>query len=112
MKTQKIYNYAKGPEAKIQQAIIKFLRERGWFCKVIHGSTFQHGLPDLFIAKRRYGSRWVEIKNPIKYKFTPSQWETFPRLIAEGVGIWILTAATEEEYAKLFEKPNLWKYMQ
>ena len=111
MKTQKIYNHAKGPEAKIQEAVIKYLREREWFVKIIHGNTYQHGLPDLYIAKRRYGSRWVEIKNPLKWKFTPAQWQDFPRMVAEGVGIWILTAANETEYQKLFDKPNLWKYM-
>ncbi len=111
MKTQKIYNHAKGPEAKIQEAVIRYLREREWFVQIMHGNTYQHGVPDLYIAKRRYGSRWVEIKNPEKWEFTPAQWETFPRLVAEGVGIWILTAANEKEYQKLFDKPNLWKYM-
>jgi hypothetical protein len=72
---------------------------------------YQHGLPDLYIAKRRYGTRWVEVKYKKKFSFTPAQWEDFPRMVAEGIGIWIMTAATEEEYQKLFEKPNLWKYM-
>jgi len=101
----------KGPEAIIQTALIKFLREREWFVKVIHGSTFQTGMPDLYICKRRYGSRWVEVKNPLKYKFNPAQMETFPRLAAEGVGIWILTAATEREYNKLFLPPNWWTFL-
>lgn len=111
MRKQKIKNYKKGPEAKIQEAVIKMLRERGWFVKVLHGNLFQSGMPDLFICQRRYGSRFVEIKNPEAYSFTSAQWETFPRLIAEGVGVWILVAATEIEYQKLFQKPNLWIYM-
>ena len=111
MQTRKIHNVKKGPEAKIQEDIIKMLRERGWFVKPTHGNMYQHGLPDLFIAKRRYGSRWVEIKNLASFKFTPAQWEDFPRMVAEGVGIWILVAATEAEYQKLFQKPNLWIYM-
>ncbi len=111
MDTKKIHDRQQGPEAKIQAAIIKMLRERGWFVKPTHGNMYQHGLPDLYIAKRRYGSRWVEVKNLESFKFTPAQWEDFPRMIAEGVGIWVLVAATEEEYQKLFQKPNLWIYM-
>jgi len=101
-----------GPEWIIQQKVIEFLRIRGWFVKVIHGSTFQTGLADLYICKRTYGSRWVEIKNPLAYRFTAAQLETFPRLASEGVGIWILTAATEEEYQKLFLPPNWWTFLK
>jgi hypothetical protein len=101
-----------GPEWHIQQKVIKFLRDRGWFVKVIHGSTFQTGLPDLYACKRAYGSRWIEIKNKSSYKFMPSQLETFPRLASEGVGIWILVDATEDEYQKLFGPPNWWTYLK
>ena len=104
--------HSKGPEAKIQDALVKFLREREWFVKVIHGSTFQTGMPDLYIAKKKYGSRWVEVKNPKAYRFTAAQLETFPRMAAEGIGIWILTAATEEEYKKLFNYPNWHQYLK
>ncbi|MFA5758467.1 MAG: hypothetical protein WC942_03725 [Clostridia bacterium] len=101
----------KGPEAKIQDDIIKFLTLRGWWVKIIHGSTFQNGLPDLFAAKRSCGSRWIEVKNPEGYRFTGAQMETFPIMSAMGVGIWILTAATEREYNKLFLPPNWWTYL-
>ncbi len=111
MEVKRIHNYKKGPEAKIQDDIIKFLRGRGWFVKPTHGNMYQHGLPDLYIVKRRYGSRWVEIKNPKSFKFTPAQWEDFPQFLANGIGIWVMVAATEEEYQKLFQKPNLWVYM-
>lgn len=111
MEAKKIHNYAKGPEAKIQEEIIRYLRERKWHVMPTHGNMYQHGFPDLYIAQRRYGSRWVEIKNPKSFKFTPAQWEHFLLLIAAGIGIWIMTAATDEEYAKLFQKPNLWIYM-
>lgn len=75
------------------------------------GNLYQRGFPDLYIVQRRYGPRWVEIKMPEGWKFTPAQWEFFAKLTAEGVGIWIMTAANEIEYAKLFKKPNLWVYM-
>lgn len=100
-----------GPEYYIQKSIIKFLNDRGWFCQITHGNMYQRGFPDLFVCKRRYGSRWIEVKNPNKYKFTPAQMETFPRMSAEGVGIWILTAATEAEYQKLFKPANWWSYL-
>lgn len=102
----------KGPEKIIQDAIIKFLRERGWFVQPFIGNFYQFGVPDLYIAKRRYGTRWVEVKNPASYKFTPAQMETFPRFSAEGVGVWILTAATEAEYQKLFKPPNWWTFLK
>ena len=111
MYTKPIRNHAKGPEAKIQEAVINYLRQRQWVVMPTTGNMYQRGFPDLYICQRRYGPRWVEIKNPKKYKFTPAQWEFFPLVIASGVGIWIMTAATDEEYAKLFEKSNLWIYM-
>ena len=111
MDAKKIINRKKGPEAIIQGQIIKFLRERGWFVNPTHGNMYQHGFPDLFAAKRRYGSRWIEVKNPKKFKFTPAQWEFFPRMLAEGIGIWVMVAATEVEYKKLFQKSNLWVYI-
>jgi len=107
----RIRNFKEGPEAKIQRSIIDFLRLREWVVMPTHGNMYQSGFPDLYIVKRRYGSRWIEVKNPEHFVFTPAQWEMFPKLIAEGIGIWILTAATETEYQKLFKKPNLWVYM-
>ena len=104
-------NHAKGPEAKIQDALIKFLRERGWFVKVMHGNMFMSGMPDLFAIKKQHGQRLIEVKQPVKFTFTPAQWLDFPRMVAEGARIWVLTAATEEEYKKLFKRPNLWVYM-
>ena len=111
MKTKKIYNHAKGPEAKIQEAIIRYLRERKWHVMPTHGNMYQAGFPDLYIVRRRYGPRWVEVKNLESFSFTPAQWENFPLLVANGVGIWIMVAATDKEYEKLFQKPNLWVYM-
>lgn len=110
MQTPKLYDQ-RGPEAKIQDELIKFLEARGWFVKVIHGNVFQSGLPDLFACKRKYGSRWIEVKNPASYKFQATQLETFPRMMAEGVGVWILTAATEAEYNKLFAPANWYQYL-
>ena len=101
---------ANGPEAKIQQAIIDMLKIRDWFAKSTHGNMYQSGFPDVFACHKRYGSRWIEVKNPLAYAFTPAQLETFPLLTAHGCGVWILVAATESEYLKLFEPPNWYQY--
>ena len=96
----------KGPEDIIRDDIISLLRNRGWWVKITHGNMFQSGLPDLYCANKRYGTRWIEVKNPKKYEFTPAQLIDFPALSGQGVGIWIMTCATESEYKKLFSPPN------
>lgn len=100
-----------GPEAKIQEEIIKFLTLRNWLCRSTHGNIFQFGFPDLYCAHRRYGARWIEVKNGEAYSFTPAQMEFFPKLSAAGVGVWILTAATDHEYEKLFSPANWWIFV-
>lgn len=110
MDRPKIVNYGLKPEAKIQKDLITFLEARKWYVKVLHGNIFQAGMPDLFICKRDRGYRFIEVKQPIKYMFTASQMETFPKMTGAGVGIWVLTAATEHEYQKLGARPNWWTY--
>lgn len=110
MERPTIRNFKEGPEAKIQEAIITLLCRRGWFVKPTHGNMYQSGFPDLYSAHSRYGARWIEVKFAERYSFTPAQVETFPKLAAAGVGIWILVAGTDEEYAKLFKAPNWWFY--
>lgn len=101
------------PEAKIQDAIIRFLRYREWFVKATHGSAFQSGFPDLYATHSRYRQRWIEVKLPDMKgsRFTPAQLEVFPKISAHGAGIWIMTAATESEYRKLFRPPNWHLYL-
>lgn len=104
----RIRNFDDGPERKIQNDVIDFLKIRDWFVMETHGNMYQRGFPDLFACHPRYGQRWVEVKNPEKYSFTPAQLECFPR-ICQGSGVWILVGATETEYNKLFKAPN-WSY--
>lgn len=99
------------PEEIIQDAIIRYLLAREWFVRATHGNQYQSGFPDLFAAKRRYGQRWIEVKNPESYKFTPAQLETFPKMSGADVGIWILTAGDDREYKKLFNRPNWFTYL-
>lgn len=101
----------KGPEAKIQAAIIAYLRGLGWHTITTHGSLYQSGVPDVFACHSRYGQRWIEVKNPKSYKFTGAQLEEFPKICANGSGVWVLIAATDDEYAKLFKSPNWFTYL-
>jgi hypothetical protein len=103
----------KGPEAIIQEAIIEMLELKGWFVKATHGNLYQSGLPDLFATHQLYGPRWIEVKKPgfKGSKFTKAQLRDFPQFCSSGSAIWILTAATEEEYQKLFDDYNWWQYL-
>lgn len=103
----------KGPEAKIQQAIINYLLIRGWYVKETHGNMYQSGFPDLFCCHSKFGQRWVEVKLPDMKgsKFTPAQLETFPKLCANGSAVWVMTGANEREYKKLFTRCNWYQYL-
>lgn len=100
------------PEWHIQQAVIEFLEVRDWQVEHTHGSVYQTGFPDLYLAHLKWGQRWVDCKVAGKYSFTNAQKIKWPQWERKGIGIWILTAATEEEYAKLRQPPNwreFWK---
>jgi predicted peptidase len=90
----------KGPEALIQLKIIKKLMSIGWYVMVTHGSQFQSGFPDLYATHVDVGGRWIEVKNPLKYCFTPAQQKCFPLLSAHGTPIWILTSDDDDEIKK------------
>jgi hypothetical protein len=100
------------PENIIQTDIINFLRLRDWFVMNMTGNYEQMGVPDLYAAHEKYGPRWVEVKRKEKYRFTKWQLEIFPQLTAKGVGIWVLTAATEKEYKKLFGPANWYHFLE
>ena len=112
MKAFNARNYNKGPEAQIQKDIICMLRNKGWYVKVMHGNAYQHGVPDLYATHPLLRARWIEVKNKEKYEFTPAQIVEFPLLCAHGAGVWVLTAATENEYKKLFEECNWASYLK
>lgn len=100
-----------GPEAIIQGDFVNYLRMRQWVVRETHGNMYQSGFPDVYAAHVRYGARWVECKNPLAYSFTPAQLEFFPLLASAGIGVWIITAATDEEYYKLWQPANWWQYL-
>lgn len=99
-----------GPEYSIQKEVIKFLEARGWFVVRMIGNAFQSGVPDLYCYHKQNGERWVDIKNPVSYEYTKAQRVKWPIWEAAGIGIWIIVAATDEEYDKLFKKPNMRYY--
>jgi len=99
-----------GPEAKIHADLEKYLKGRDWYVKSTHGNQFQFGLPDIFICHERFGMKWLEVKNPEQFSFTPAQLKEFPKMSAHGAGIWILCAATDEEYARLFKPANWYEW--
>lgn len=100
------------PEGRIQKAIIKMLHDRGWFTMQTHGNAHQKGFPDIFACHAKYGHRWIEVKNPDAYGFTAAQRITFPQFNCNGSGVWIIVAATEVEYMKLFHPPNWHHYLR
>jgi len=104
----------KRPEERIQDAIIKMLRYKGWFVKKTHGNQFQSGFPDLFASHSTYGPRWIEVKLPdmMGSRFTPAQIEEFPKFQANGSDIWVLTSDGDREYQKLFQRGNWWTYLK
>jgi hypothetical protein len=101
------------PEALIQVQLIKRLKELDWFVKVTHGNMYQSGFPDLYCAHKSFGTRWIEVKLPDMKgsRFTAAQLDTFHRMGAVGVGIWILTCSTDSEIKKLFGPPNWYMYL-
>ena len=99
------------PEAKLQAEMELFLKARDWYVKSTHGNMFQSGFPDLYCHHLKYRARWIELKIANHYSFTPAQRLGFPKMSAFGVGIWILTAATEEEYRKLWLPPNWHEFL-
>lgn len=94
------------PEQKIQNAIVKLMQDRGWMAKNTHGNAYQSGFPDLYCHHPIHGYRWVEVKNPNKFHLTKDQKHWFPIFTKHGAGIWILVAASDYEYNKLFKPPN------
>lgn len=96
-----------GPEAVIQEDIITRLKRHDWVTQVFMGNMFQFGIPDLFAAHPNFGQKWIEVKNPAGFSFTPAQQQKFPVWSAAGVGIWILFGDSDTELMKL-TKPANW----
>ncbi len=101
-----------GPEWHIQQDLIVYLETRGWLVERMIGNAFQTGIPDLYVSHPKWGSRWIDVKNPGAYSFTKAQKRKWPVWERFGVGIWIVTSADQEGYDKLFAPPNWRSYVK
>jgi len=99
-----------GPEAIIQREFIRYLKDRGWHVERMIGNQLQKGIPDIYIMHPEHGSRWIDLKNPIDYEFTRAQRIKWPIWETYGIGIWIITGWSDEDYAKLWKPPNWRKY--
>jgi hypothetical protein len=99
-----------GPEAIIQKNFIVYLRERGWEVERMIGNELQKGIPDIYVMHPEYGDRWIDLKNPSDYEFTTAQIIKWPKWEAHGKGIWIITGWSDDDYAKLFQPPNMRDY--
>jgi hypothetical protein len=100
------------PELQIQRELVELLTAHGWHVERMLGNSYQSGIPDLYCHHRKWGGRWIEVKRPDEYSFTKRQRQKFPAWERAGIFIWILTAATEEQYDLLFKPPNwrqFWK---
>lgn len=97
---------------EVRDPLKRLLQLRGWYVKVLHGNKYQSGLPDLYATHKVHGTRFIECKLPgmVGSAFTKAQREVFPKLIDNGTSIWILVAATEYEYKKLFCPSNFMEY--
>lgn len=95
-----------GPEYHIQEALIEYLEDRGWYVKRMIGNAFQSGVPDLYCHHLEWRARWIDVKVEGRYTFTRQQKIEWPRMEKFGCGIWILTGANQEQYDRLFGPPN------
>jgi hypothetical protein len=93
-------------EVHIQRELIVFLKSREWHVERMLANTYQTGIPDLYCYHKKWAQRWVEVKRPNQYSFTLRQRQKWPEWEKASIGIWILTAATQEQYDLLFGPPN------
>jgi hypothetical protein len=99
-------------EMKIQREIVEYLKIRGWHVERMLANAYQMGIPDLYAFHKKWGERWIEVKRAEDYSFTTRQRQKWPVWEKAGIPIWILTAATQEQYHLLFKPPNwreFWK---
>lgn len=93
-------------ESDIQTKFVKRLTLGGWYCLRTHGNAYQAGFPDLYVAHKRYGTRWIEIKKIVGSRFTQSQIDVFTAFSSKDIGVWVITGYTEYEERKLFASAN------
>ena len=105
------FKHPKGkPEKEGAQRCVKEMRKHGWKChrlNVSAGEFSTTGFPDYYCTHLKFGSRWIEFKQP-NGRLEPSQVERFRDFAEHGIGVWVMH--DENDYQLLFEKPNWWKW--
>lgn len=108
------------PEQVVRRKLVELMERRKWYVHITHGNAYSHGLPDLYCGHVNHGLRWIECKNADSYHFTSAQLREFPKMMAVGIGIWVVAlpvgfseAALEYEYENVIIKgpPNWTKYL-
>jgi hypothetical protein len=103
------------PETIIRNALLDYLRARGWYVEIFYCGQLQKGIPDLGIWHPLHGFRWIDVKRPKVYRITDPQrrkWSLWEKTTLPGLRVWILTGATDVEYKKLFGPPNWRDYLR
>ncbi len=104
--SDKMGNIKQETDNQLRRKIVKYLTLRGWYVEPLLSNAYHDGIPVLYCFKREYGFRWVEPKRPDDRSLTRLQWRKFSEWEEVNLPIWILTAATQEQYDLLFGPPN------
>ena len=85
------------------------MRSRGWHVTKMHGNLFPKGVPDLYCTHQKFGAKWIETK-VLGKKLRASQKKIFTEWARHGTrNIWVINHC--DDYDKLFDEPNWWKYV-
>lgn len=100
------------PETILTNKIRDHLQAKGWYTKKLHGSKFQHGLPDLLVSKIGFGTRFIEVKTPSRSRqkfggLSPRQLKEFNLMDSAGCKIYIINDVFRCH--KVLEGPPNWK---
>jgi len=89
---------------ELRPAVIKRLLLNNWGYRIVHGSMYQVGFPDLYCYHKLFGARWVELKMPGN-KLRVSQVKFFSDLSRHNIGVWVCSDPNEIPKL-LMNKPN------
>lgn len=91
-------------ELELMDQVAAKLRRLGWLVWRIPSVKDHEGIPDLYVAHKLYGSRWVEVK--CRASFTAAQQRTFKELTDQGIGLWVVTSL--DDVPAVLRKPPNW----
>lgn len=110
-------------EKDYQRKLVKFLKEHNALVMNFIGNVYQSGVPDLFVAHRRW-SGWLELKGPRttiteqqKYNLTElrrhGQWAYVLRFVGDPMSLQKLILSNADESWKVCFPSfiTLWEYL-